>query len=241
MRSEVALLPYRNMSIEELARHLGMDLREARKLAEAGRIPGQYIAGQWRFNSAQLHEWLQREMHGLQPQQIERIEKAMTDRHGEPVIDEYLPTSAIDLNLPARSKASVLRELVHLAERTDLIYDPAALVAAIQEREELRSTGLAGGIALPHARRPMPLASAEPLICLARVPSGIPFGAPDGRMTDLFFLILSHDDRWHLHVLARLVMMLKTDMPERLREADTPDEAMEIILLTEAELLRQRK
>lgn len=234
-------MPYRNMTLEELARHLGMDVREARKLAEAGRIPGQFVGGQWRFNRAQLHEWLQREMHDLPAAHIDRIERAMSDRHAEPVIGEILPPQAIDLNLPARSKASVLRELIRLAERTNLVYDPAALIAAIQEREELCSTGLAGGVAFPHTRRPLPLATAEPLICLARVPAGIPFGAPDGGMTDLFFLILSHEERWHLHVLARLALMLTTDLPQRLREAESSEDALAAILQTETELLKSRR
>ncbi|MBL8880056.1 MAG: PTS sugar transporter subunit IIA [Phycisphaerales bacterium] len=233
-------MPYRNMTIEELAKHLALDVREARRMAQAGRIPGQFVAGQWRFNRAQLHEWLQREMHGLPPEQIDRIERAMTDRHGEPVIGEYLTPQGIDMNLPARSKSSVLRELVRLAERTDLIYDPAALLAAVLEREELCSTGLAGGVAWPHARRPLPTASEEPLICLARVPAGIPFGAPDGKLTDLFFLIISHDERWHLHILARLALMQTTDLPAKLRAAETSEEALAGVLETELELLRSR-
>lgn len=233
-------MPFRNMTIEELARHLALDVREARRMAETGRIPGQFVAGQWRFNRAQLHEWLQREMHGLPAAQIDRIERAMTDRHSEPVLGEYLPSQAIDMHLPARSKASVLRELVRLAERTDLIYDPAALLAAVQEREELCSTGLAGGVAWPHARRPLPNASAEPLICLARVPAGIPFGAPDGKLTDLFFLIISHDERWHLHILARLALMHTTDLPTKLRTVETSQEALEAVLETEQELLKKR-
>lgn len=234
-------MPYRNMTLDELARHLGMDVREVRKLAEAGRIPGQFVAGQWRFNRAQLHEWLQREMHDLPAAHIDRIERAMSERHAEPVISEILPVQAVDMNLPARSKASVLRELVRLAERTERVYDPAALVAALEEREEIYSTGQAGGLAFPHARRPMPLATAEPLICLARVPAGIPFGAPDGQTTDLFFLILSHDERWHLHVLARLARMLTTDLPQQLREAESSEDALAAILRTEAELLKNRQ
>ena len=87
----------------------------------------------------------------------------------------------------------------------------------------------------------LPLAPAEPLICLARVPAGIPFGAPDGGMTDLFFLILSHEERWHLHVLARLALMLTTDLPQRLREAESSEDALAAILQTETELLKSRR
>lgn len=234
-------MPFRNMSLEELARHIGMDAREVRRLAERGTLPGQMVAGAWRFNSAQMLDWLQQELHTLDEQHIRNLERAMSDVPDEAVFDALLGPQAVDMNLPARSRASVLRELVGLAERTGLVYDRAAIVEALEERESLGSTALPGGIAFPHPRRPLPYATAEPLLCLARVPAGIPFGAPDGRLTDLFLLICSHDDRRHLQVLARLSLMFNSDLPDRLREIDDAAEALELLLATERAILARRR
>ncbi len=233
-------MPYRNMSIDELARHIGMDARIVRKWAEKGRLPGLMIQGQWRFNRAQMLDWLQKEIHNLDRQHISNLERAMSDGNDEEIISEILPPEGVEMNLPARSRASVLKELVGLTERSGLVYDPESLLAAIQEREDLYSTALAGGVALPHPRRPLPYATAEPLICLARVPAGIPFGAPDGRLTYLFFLVCSHEERQHLCVLARLAMMLSTDLPARLREIDDPAQAQAMVLQSEREVIARR-
>ena len=138
------------------------------------------------------------------------------------------------MNLPAKSRASVLRELVRLGQRTGTVYDPAAIIDSLEEREELAPTALPRGIAFPHPRRPLPYATAEPLICLARIPGGIPFGAPDGRLTDLFVLVCSTDERQHLGLLARLAMMFSTELPERLREVDESAAALRLMLDTEA-------
>lgn len=234
-------MPYRNMSLDELARHIGMDVREVRRLADRGTLPGQQVGGEWRFHRAQLLEWLQREMHSLDPADIQNLERAMSDQQDEVMIGPLIPTEGVELSLPARSKSSVLRELVNLADRTNLLYDPAALLAALQQREEMCPTALPGGIAFPHPRRPLPEATGEPLLCLARIPAGIPFGGPDGRLTDLFVLVCCHDERQHLRTLARLSLLLSTDLPEQLRSAESPADAIDAIQSCEKKLLAKRK
>jgi len=229
------------MNLDELARHLGLDARLVRRWAERGTLPGTMIGGEWRFNRAQLLDWLQREMHTLDRAHIHNLERAMSEGSSECVVSDLLPTEAIDMNLPARSRASVLRELVALAERTGLVYDSQGLREAVQERENLGATALPGGFAIPHPRRPMPYATAEPLICLARVPAGIAFGAPDGRMTDLFVFVCSHEERQHLCVLARLALMFTTDLPDALRAAENAAAALELILQRESAILAQRR
>lgn len=232
-------MPYRNMTLDELARHIGMDARIVKRWAERGRLPGVMVQGKWRFNRAQMLDWLQSELHTLEREHISNLERAMSDGC-EHILGELLPLEAIDMNLPARSRASVLRELVRLAERTGLVYDPESILESVRERERLRPTALAKGFAIPHPRRPLPYATAEPLVCLARVPAGIPFGGPDGRLTDLFFFVCSHDERQHLCVLARLALMLETDLPAALRDTETAEEALELIIEMESHAISRR-
>jgi PTS system nitrogen regulatory IIA component len=234
-------MPYRNMTLEELARHIGMDAREVKRLADRGTLPGQMIGGHWRFNGAQMLDWLQREMHNLAPRHIRDLERAMSDVPDGAVLETLLATEGVDMNLPARSKASLLREVAALAERSGLVYDRPAVVAALEEREALCSTALPGGIAFPHPRRPLPYATAEPLICLARVPSGLPFGAPDGGLTYVFVLLCSHDERRHLQTLARLALVFQSDLPERLRHLDDATEALQVLLQAERDVLQRRR
>lgn len=234
-------MPYRNLTIDELARLIGMDAREVRRLADKGVLPGQYIAGQWRFNRSAMIDWLQRELHTLGDDHIRNLERATAAEPDQSLLASLIPPEGVEMNLAARSKASVLRELVGLVERTNLLYDRAALVEALEEREALCSTALPQGIAFPHPRRPLPRATAEPLVCVARVPAGIPFGAPDGRLTDLFVLVCSHDERHHLHVLARLALLFTSGLRERIRELEDAREVLELIIRTEHELLAQRR
>jgi PTS system nitrogen regulatory IIA component len=227
------------MTLEELARHIGMDARLLRRWANRGKLPGQMVGGEWRFNRAQMLDWLQREMHTLDEVHLRNLERAMRDQDSDRVIGAYLAREGIDMNLPAKSRASVLRELIRLAQNTGLVYDAASIIESLEEREALAPTALPRGIAFPHPRRPLPFATAEPLVCLARVPAGIPFGAPDGRLTDLFVLVCATDERQHLGILARLAMMFTTDLPARLRETETADAALQMMLETEAAFVAQ--
>jgi PTS system nitrogen regulatory IIA component len=237
MSARAIRMPYRNMSLEELARHIGMDARTVRKWAERGKLPGQKVGGEWRFNRAQMLDWLQRELHTLGDEHVRNLERAMRDGGRDRPIGAHLALEAIDVNLAAKSRPSVLRELVRLAEHTGLVYDGPHILAALEEREELGSTALPGGIAFPHPRRPLPYATAESLVCLGRVPAGVPYGAPDGGLTDIFVLVVAHDEREHLGLLARLAMMFNSDLPAALRETDSPEVALKLLLDAETRVV----
>lgn len=234
-------MPYQSMSILELARHIGMDAREVERMADKGILPGRRVGGEWRFNGMQLLDWLQSNMHTLDAEHRRNLERAMASAPDQAVFSSLLAPEAVEVNLPARSRASALRELVGVAERTGLVYDRADIVEKLESREELCSTALPGGFAFPHPRTPLPYATAEPLAVLARVAAGVPFGAPDGKLTYLFVFVCCHDERQHLHVLARLSLLFSDGLADRLIHVDAPDEALAIVLATERELLARRK
>jgi mannitol/fructose-specific phosphotransferase system IIA component (Ntr-type) len=125
-----------------------------------------------------------------------------------------------------------------LAGKTGRVPDQETLLAELEAREELCSTGVPGGLALLHPRRPEPFCFESPVIVLGRTVQQIPFGAPDGRPTDLFFLIGCPDDRIHLHVLARLCLMAqKTEVLSELRQASSADAMYEIMIASEMAVL----
>ncbi len=229
-------MAYHNLTIQELARHIGMDARDVLRMAERGQLPGQKVGGEWRFNRATLLDWLQIEMHALGVEQIRSLEQALADNDEtgvEALLAACLCREGIDLHLPARSKNSVLRELVRLAERTGLVYDADGILTALEQREEARATALPGGIALPHPRRPLPYAVASSLICYGRVPAGIPFGGPDGKLTRLFFLVCCPHETVHLRALARLAMIFSHNSIEELAEIDDADAALAWLIKAE--------
>jgi PTS system nitrogen regulatory IIA component len=225
-------MPYQSMSLEEFARFVGMDPRKVEREADKGLLPGRKVGGNWRFNRRQVHDWLENRMMEMDESSLSALDRGTAlSRDSETLaVTSLIGVESIDLQLRASTKTSVLRELVELANGTGLVYDQAELFQALREREALGSTALPNGLAIPHPHQPMPYATAEPLICLARSINPVAFSAPDGRMTQLFFLICSHDSTGHLHVLARLMRMLDGPITESLLAVETPTDALELLI-----------
>lgn len=152
---------------------------------------------------------------------------------------ELIQERFIEAVLPSRTRASLLKDLTRLADRTERVVYPEELEQSIVEREALASTAMAGGFALVHPRHHDPYMFEDSFIALARSASGLPFGAPDGFKTDLFFVICCQNDRIHLHVLARLSMMCNhTDLLHHLRAAEDAGGMLDALIASEEEVIR---
>ena len=230
------------MDMEQLAAYLHRDIREVGKLASRGHLPGHRVGGEWRFAKAEINQWIEKHLHAYDEKQLTALETA--GRRGgdrEPLLSELLAEASIAVPLVAKTKSSVLHELVSLAEQSWQVYDVAAILEAVRQREDRGSTALPSGVAIPHPHRPLPAALGESVIAYARTASGIPFGADLGGLTDVFFLVCCRDDRTHLRVLARLTrLLMRPGFLDDLRGADTPAESWEKIAAAEQELLTIR-
>lgn len=143
-------------------------------------------------------------------------------------ITDVLHPEAICVDLKARDKKGVLQEMVEpLARVANLEHD--ALVRILMDRERLGSTGIGGGIGIPHGK----LKGLDSLILgfgLSR--SGVDFESIDGRPTHLFFLLITPENSTglHLKLLARISRILKDEsFKERLFNAADPNEVLDII------------
>jgi len=205
-------MPHEQMNEQQVAAYLNMDEREVVKLAGRQQIPCRKTARGFVFRKGEVDHWIETQLHELPKHRFASIERGVSHYHGfDPealLVSALIPPAGLAVPLKARTKESVLRALVAQADENGLLYDKDRLLDEIRQREELCSTALAPGVALPHPRHPLPYDIAESFLVIGITPSGIPFGAADGSLTRLFFLVCSKDDRTHLHVLARLARML---------------------------------
>jgi mannitol/fructose-specific phosphotransferase system IIA component (Ntr-type) len=146
-----------------------------------------------------------------------------------------MTVGSIELNLRGVDRDEVLCELVDkipaIVSRPEL---RQTLLRALQEREQLCSTGIGDGIALPHARNALVGLVEQTVIVFGRHPTGIPFGAIDNVPARLFFLLVAPTVSQHLQVLARLSRVLRDPkLRQNLLRAERPDKA--IALMREAE------
>lgn len=194
------------LTLAEVATYLKLSEKTLLKMVKSGEIPCAKIANQWRFSRPMVDDWLRGKMDVVPKNDLTRlIEKEF----------DYMPVSRlIDLdsmimNLKSTDRAGVLDELAEVAFQNNLILDKESLIRKLNEREDLTSTAIGNGIAIPHIRKPSASIINEPKIVIGLSREGLDFKSPDGKLTRLFFLILSDSEVVHLRILSRLAVILR--------------------------------
>ena len=143
-------------------------------------------------------------------------------------ICDVLQKETILADLQAGTKKGILEELVAPVSEIAKV-NPEDLVKVLMEREQLGSTGIGGGIGIPHGK----MKDIESLILgfgLSR--KGVDFESLDGRPTHIFFLLITPENSTglHLKLLSAISRILKNDpFKTRLMNATSGDEIFEII------------
>jgi len=141
---------------------------------------------------------------------------------------DFFSLDAVQLDLQGTTKDDVLKELIGLLsldEKAD-----AMLFKMLKRRENLGSTGIGRGIAIPHCRS---LVVNKLRVAFGRKPAGIDFKAMDDKPVHFFFLIVAPPlevSNQYLPVLGKIAQFGKeTDVPERLSALSTPADFMQLL------------
>ncbi|HMO14931.1 MAG TPA: PTS sugar transporter subunit IIA [Pirellulaceae bacterium] len=144
---------------------------------------------------------------------------------------DFIKIEAIQAELQATDKDGVIRELVDGLIATGQIKseEKESIVQSIMKREELGSTGIGRGIAVPHTKH----ASVDRLIGAVGVSTkGVDFQSLDGDVVQLFFLLISPPDRPadHLRALENISRRLRDDTFCRfLKQSKTADDINQLL------------
>lgn len=144
---------------------------------------------------------------------------------------DFISTKAIRAELTSDDKESVISELVQsLMDSGDVNPEERDdIVAAILKREELGSTGIGRGVAVPHTKHP----SVQKLVGTVGVSAdGVDFNSLDGEKVQLFFLLVSPPERPgdHLRALENISRQLRDDSFCRfLKQAKSTDDIQQLL------------
>jgi excisionase family DNA binding protein len=240
----VAYMPYRFFNVDEAAKYLNLARHDLEQLVKDRKIPFERRGDRTVFRRRDLDGWASQRILSASPQRLAEYHQRSSQRVQEDlqrgaILSELIRPNQIDPAMRAKTKPSVLRDLVALAARTGWVCDSAELTESLAAREELCSTAVPGGLAFLHPRAQQPYRFEASFLVLGRTVQPIHYGSPDGQPTDLFFLLCFKEDTLHLHILARLCLIaMKTDLLADLRAA--PDaSAMHHALLAAEEIVQE--
>ncbi len=144
-------------------------------------------------------------------------------------VHEYLKEDHIFLDLEPGDKKHVLEKFVSALKKKGLISREKIILEELLKRENLGSTGLEKGIAVPHA---LIKKLKEPIVALAFIKEGIDFKAVDQMPTYIVLLLLGDKDNpgFQLKLLGHICRMVKeTDFVEKVKKAESSQDIWSIL------------
>lgn len=141
---------------------------------------------------------------------------------------EFFSADAVKLDLEGSTKDEILKELIALLQLGEK--DEGMLFKMLKRRENLGSTGIGRGIAIPHCRS---LVVNKLRVAFGRKRSGVDFKAIDDKPVQFFFLIVAPPlevSNQYLPVLGKIAQFSKeADVPERLLRLTDPAQFMALL------------
>ncbi len=227
------------LTLQEVAEYLQLSDKTVLKMVKNNEIPCAKIANQWRFSKSMLDDWITAKMSVIPQNDFSRLVETQFD---------YIPLSrlidedSIIMDLKGNNSEEVIQELAQQAFNNELVANKDEFIKKLLEREQLTSTSIGQGIALPHLRKPCGTIVCEPKIVIGVSKNGIDFASLDGEKTTLFFLILSDSEVVHLRILSKLTQILSLNNSiDEIKKLNTPKEYIQFFIRTEQKIQLSRR
>ena len=220
------------LTLRQLAEHLQLSERTIYRLLGRGQLPGFKVGGHWRFRRSVVDYWLDLRIGRMSPADLEDIDTEWLSP-ACPLSDALAIENAL-LTISGGSRQEIVAGLIRAVTFAEPV-DVEQVVARVWEREQLASTAASDGVALLHtARWDVRAIHRHDLLAIGRLSTPIDFGEADGKLTDIFFLVLARDARRQLTLLAKAARLCRHDgFLAALRAAGSPRSVVTLVRNTE--------
>lgn len=194
-----------NLSVKEAARLLSVSEKTIYRWIQKEVIPAYRIHEQYRFNGAELMEWAISRRIGVVP---ESLLAPSTPSPAQISLSDALEAGGIFYRVSGNNRDQALSDIVTHLRLPDGI-DREKLLNLLIVRENLCSTAVGNGMAIPHLRNPGILPIARPTVTLCFLEKKIDFHALDGLPVNTLLTIMAPDLPAHLHLYSRINYLLQ--------------------------------
>ncbi len=195
-----------NLTVSQIADCLNVAEPTLERWIRQGRIPVERIGGECRFNLAVLERWARDHHISFSPPVAEA--KPVIETAGG--LAEAMRRGGVHRSIAGDEIHEVLQSAV---ARLDFLSAPVRdeLYDRLVSREQLSSTGIGRGVAIPHPRSPLAEAASLPLIATCYLDHPVDFHAIDDRPVFMLFILIGDSIDCHLRLLSRLAFCLRDD------------------------------
>ena len=223
------------LTVKDVANLLSVSEKTVYRWISQGQLPAYQVHEQYRFNRAEILEWATSRKIAVSPEIFSEPE---TSGVPMPSLFDALQNGGVNYRVVGANKWAVLRNVVQLLQLPEEV-DREFLYRVLVAREELSSTGIGDGIAIPHVRNPVVLHISKPMVTLFFLENPVDFGAIDGQPVYALFMLISPTVRAHLHLISRLAYTLRDPaFREAVQRQGLRDEILNAAQDVETELVK---
>lgn len=216
------------LTLNEVASYLKISEKTVLRMIRDRKIPCAKVAGQWRFLSAVIDDWLLSKMKVVPRNDLGRM---VENDYSGIQISRLVRPEFIVMDLKPGQKRNVLEQLAGPFVRNGIIAETDKFIDRLEIRERMVSTAVGRGIAIPHVRKPDDNPMGGPFLCIGICRAGTDFESLDGKPTQLFFLVYTDSEVVHLRVMAKLTGLLrKEETVRRIIHASGPQEVLSTVV-----------
>ncbi|MCF8110871.1 MAG: PTS sugar transporter subunit IIA [Desulfobacteraceae bacterium] len=207
------------LTIQEFCKCLDMPLNTIERWIRQGRIPVKRVENKCIFNDTALRKWAEEHnLHYHPPGEMQ------TENSSEKLVTltEAVESGGIYYDISGDTVEEVLAAAVWRMESIESEEDRKVLYNSLIAREQMMSTGVGNGVAIPHPRTPLDREGIPTQIATFFLEKPVDYRAVDRKPVYVLFILVSKTSKQHLHVLSRISYCLRDNVFLQML-SETPD------------------
>jgi PTS system nitrogen regulatory IIA component len=196
------------LTVKDAANLLKVNEKTIYRWINQGKLPAYRIGEHYRFNRAELLEWVTSRQMNVSAdffRETENPEIPVT------TLSDALNRGGIYYRIEGDHKESAIKNVVGLMKLPPEV-DRDFLLQVLLAREAMASTAIGDGIAIPHVRNPIVYHIDQPSVSLCFLEKSVDFNSLDGKPVNCLFTLISPTVKSHLFLLARLAYILRDEI-----------------------------
>ncbi len=219
-----------DLKIKDIVDLLNVSEKTVYRWIKDKKIPCYRINHQYRFNRSEINEWILSNKIELNANVL-----ALSSQVTAPILSSLLKSGGIYIDIPGKSVKEILKNAIYLIP-TPTNIPKEEILAALLSREEMMTTAIGRGIAIPHPRNPIITEAGDSSVSICYLENLTDFNSLDGQLVHTLFIVLSSSPKKHLETLSKISSLCQIDeFVEMLKQKESKENILKFIQAKELE------
>jgi len=217
------------LTLEEVSVYLKLSEQDILNLIQKNEIPAIRVENQWRFLRPVIDDWILTKMN-YKKINFNDIKNWSDNDISQMKFSSFFENDFILPDIKDGNKEEILKQLMKPLIEKKIINSPDFHLSKLLERENIVSTGIGHGIAIPHLKNIKENPDYAPLLVFGICKNGTDFNSPDHKPAYLFFLLCTKIEAIHLKILAKISsIFINAEIINSIMKTNSKEEILDIL------------